>query len=222
MAQIMGKIYKISNDINDKLYVGKTLKTIEQRFLEHGQDAKRRDKEKRPLYNAINKYGLQHFKVELLEECPIENLSERERYWIAKLDTYHNGYNATLGGDGSMRLNYQNIINGFIDGKLLQELADEFECSTDAIHNILVQANLDPTKNALIALRKQYGKSVICWDLKTYEFINRFDTLGLAAEWIMQNNYTKIQDKDNVVAGIGRAINGKRKSAFGFLWTKES
>lgn len=217
---LVGYIYKISNDINDKIYVGKTLKPIRERFLEHGRAAKKRIYEKRPLYNAINKYGLSHFQITLLEECPIEKLSEREQYWIAELDSYDTGYNATLGGDGAILLNYQDIINGFLNGKLLQELANEFECSTDAIHDILIKANLDPSKNALILKRKQYGKSINCWDAHTNDFIQHFETLGLAAEWAIKNGYTNIQNKDNVVAAIGRVVNGKRKCAFGFIWTK--
>ena len=75
-----GIIYKISNDINNKIYIGKTLETIEKRFAQHLKDAKKRKTEKRLLYNAINKYGANHFKIEKIEECSIEQLSEREQY----------------------------------------------------------------------------------------------------------------------------------------------
>lgn len=48
----------------------------------------------------MNKYGIEHFHIEQLEECSAENSAEREEYWIAKLNTYgHTGYNATRGGD---------------------------------------------------------------------------------------------------------------------------
>ena len=49
----------------------------------------------------MRKYGIEHFTIEAIEECPINILSEREKYWISEFDSYHNGYNATLGGDGS-------------------------------------------------------------------------------------------------------------------------
>jgi len=42
-----------------------------------------------------------------LEECLPEESSDREVYWIEKLDTYHNGYNATYGGDGKNYINYE-------------------------------------------------------------------------------------------------------------------
>jgi hypothetical protein len=54
----------------------------------------------------MKKYGKEHFFIELIEECPIEKLNEREQYWIAKKDTYHNGYNATIGGDGKRLIDY--------------------------------------------------------------------------------------------------------------------
>lgn len=46
----------------------------------------------------MNKYGSEHFHIKLIEET--NNPEERERYWIQYYDSYHNGYNATLGGDG--------------------------------------------------------------------------------------------------------------------------
>ena len=91
----MGYIYKIVNDINNKIYIGKTEFNIQKRFEEHIRDSQKEHKN-RPLYNAMNKYGIQHFKIELIEEC--NNLEEREKYWISFYDSYKNGYNATLGG----------------------------------------------------------------------------------------------------------------------------
>lgn len=49
---------------------------------------------------AINKYGIENFTFEIIEECSEEQLNNRERYWIAYYDTYHNGYNRTVGGEG--------------------------------------------------------------------------------------------------------------------------
>ena len=57
----MAVIYVITNDKNGKQYVGKTLKTIKERFSEHIKDSKRKRNEKRPLYRAFNKYGIGHF-----------------------------------------------------------------------------------------------------------------------------------------------------------------
>ena len=60
----MPYIYKIYNDINNKVYIGKTLCTVEKRWNEHKQEAFKSRSANRPLYNAIRKYGLEHFFVE--------------------------------------------------------------------------------------------------------------------------------------------------------------
>lgn len=79
----MGYIYLITNLINSKKYVGKTTTTIKERWQEHCSDNKKDRCNKRPLYDAFNKYGIENFKIEELEY--VENnqeLSNREIYWI--------------------------------------------------------------------------------------------------------------------------------------------
>lgn len=66
----MSYIYKILNSINSKVYVGKTTLTLEQRFKEHKSDSKKELLSKRPLYNAMKKYGISAFYIELIEEVP--------------------------------------------------------------------------------------------------------------------------------------------------------
>ena len=92
----MAYIYKIENDINGKIYIGKTEFSIEKRFKEHCTDAFRERSEKRPLYAAIRKYGVEHFHISLIEETDSPN--EREVYWISYYDSYNKGYNCTKGG----------------------------------------------------------------------------------------------------------------------------
>lgn len=52
----MPYIYQIINDVNGKIYVGKTIGTLEKRFKEHCRDANKKNTENRPLYRAIKKY----------------------------------------------------------------------------------------------------------------------------------------------------------------------
>lgn len=54
----------------------------------------------RKLYRAFNRYGIQNFSIEQIEECDNSLLNEREVYWIKYYDSFNNGYNMTLGGDG--------------------------------------------------------------------------------------------------------------------------
>lgn len=208
-----GFIYKITNDINDKVYIGKTLSSIEKRFQEHKHDSTRGRMEKRPLYNAMNKYGCEHFQVELVEEAPIEELSDREKYWIEYYGSFKNGYNATIGGEGTQLYDYDMIVKGFLSGKLIEELAEEFECCKDTIANALNLANIDTHLNAY----KKSIKGIIAEDFSG-NVIQVFSSHSEAAKWLQDNGYSKGTDRDNIVAAIGRVANGKRKSAYGMNW----
>lgn len=109
----IGYIYKITNKINQKIYIGQTSKTLEQRWREHKYDCKKG--KTYPLYRAFRKYGINNFEMELIEKCKTEELNSRESYWINFYDTYRNGYNATLGGEGVRTFNIsdQEIIDSY-------------------------------------------------------------------------------------------------------------
>lgn len=88
-------IYKITNNINGKIYVGQS-NNIQRRFLEH----KNRGATSRiPVDIAIQKYGKENFSFEVIEECTIEQLNQKEMYWISYFNSVENGYNCSVGGD---------------------------------------------------------------------------------------------------------------------------
>ncbi len=95
-------IYKITNIINGKVYVGKTKKTIEERMYKHIFNAKK--KINRRLYDSINHHGYDNFIIEKIDEGKTnEEINEKEKEWIRTLDSFYvngKGYNMTLGGDG--------------------------------------------------------------------------------------------------------------------------
>ena len=93
----MGCIYGYQNNINQKWYVGYTNRDIVIRDKEH-----RSGRENNVLFKAFCKYGYDSFSLRILEDGIIpEFLPEREKYWVAKFNAYHDGYNLTEGGNGS-------------------------------------------------------------------------------------------------------------------------
>lgn len=107
----MGFIYKITNEMTKKRYIGQTKFTIDDRFNRHLYNARKNSNSY--FYNAIKKYGNENFIVELIEEVDDSLLNEREIYWIKELNTlYPNGYNETIGGTGGDNSSHPNWIEG--------------------------------------------------------------------------------------------------------------
>ena len=90
-------IYKYENKLNGKIYIGQS-NNIEKRYNQHSYDSSHSERIHSVIDRAIAKYGLENFSFEIIEECPVEKLDEREIYWIAYYDSYNNGYNSTIGG----------------------------------------------------------------------------------------------------------------------------
>lgn len=88
-------IYKITNPEN-KIYIGYS-KNIERRFKEY---LTLQCKTQKLLKDSIQKYGVENHIFEIIEECCLENIKEKEKYWIKYYDSYFNGLNSNKGGGG--------------------------------------------------------------------------------------------------------------------------
>ena len=147
----MAYIYKITNKINNKCYIGKTLKTIEERWKEHCKDYLRRSEEKRPLYSAMKKYGIENFKVEEIEQCSENIVNEREKYWIEYYSSFKNGYNATLGGDGKAYIDRDLVVSIYNKLQNITETAKQLNIHPDSVHNILKDRQIQIKSNGDVA-----------------------------------------------------------------------
>ena len=90
-------IYKYQNKLNGKIYIGQST-DIERRYQQHLWDAEKRPEQGTGIDLAINKYGINNFTFEIIEQCNSEQLDERERFWIEYFNSYTDGYNRTPGG----------------------------------------------------------------------------------------------------------------------------
>lgn len=136
----MACIYEIYNDINGKVYIGKTEGSIKKRFKEHCREASKTRSANRPLYRAMCKYGIEHFHIRLLEETDIPE--EREAYWIAKKQSYHFGYNATHGGDGKKYIDYGLVVSAYAKLKSVKLVAEELGICEQSVSKILHSNNI--------------------------------------------------------------------------------
>lgn len=101
-TRISGIIYKVTNKVNGKIYIGMTVNDFEKRKRDHIAMAKRGDERNRYFQNAINKYGEDSFSWEIIDtDISQENLDEKEIYWISHYNSFgEGGYNLTEGGGG--------------------------------------------------------------------------------------------------------------------------
>lgn len=133
----MGFIYLITNDINDKKYVGLTSGTVKARWEKHCSNAKLGIDY--AIYRAMRKYGIEHFSVSTIdEEQDFQILSEREQYWIQVYDTYNNGYNETLGGEGSKKYTPDTVYSLWDSGLSVNEIAKQVGCTRSTVYSTLL------------------------------------------------------------------------------------
>ena len=196
----MAYIYKITNQINGKIYIGKTIDSVEKRFEEHCKESRKERSTHRPLYAAMQKYGEKNFVVEMIEEVPANNLNEREIYWIEKFQSFKNGYNATIGGDGTSYLDYDLIFQTWLTNYSCNKTAELCHCCPDSVQKIVREYGEVPSR------QKALSKPVAKINCQTNEIIQIYPST-LAAEKDNGNSHH-----------IAQVCQGKRKTCQGFKW----
>ena len=86
-------IYKITNVVNNKCYIGSSVR-ITERWYDHKTRLNANKHHSIKLQRSFNKYGSNNFVYEIIEECDIDNLLIKEQYYIDLYNTYKNGYNS--------------------------------------------------------------------------------------------------------------------------------
>lgn len=141
-----GFIYKITNNLNNKVYIGQTIQKPIERFYQHC--AKKCDKYilNMVIHKAIFKYGKDNFTFEVIEEVPKQQLNEREEYWIKYYNSYTDGYNSTKGGQKGNKpfkdIDNKAIIEQYQQGKSLRTIGKMFNIDKATVKSILIRNNI--------------------------------------------------------------------------------
>ena len=142
-----GFIYKITNKVNGKSYIGQTIQSVKERFYQHCATKCSQAILNMVIHKAITKYGKSNFTIEVIEEVESANLNDRERYWIRYYDSYNNGYNSTEGGQDGIKLlknlDTESIVREYKSGKSLREIGRLFNVDKQTIKDLLVRNNIN-------------------------------------------------------------------------------
>lgn len=198
----MGVIYKATCLNTNQAYIGQTIRPLQKRIKEH-----ERAFDGYAIHEAIRKYGKDNFVWEIIEECPDNQLDEREKYWIAFYDTYYKGYNETKGGDNASSLiewkkghkeEVQQIaLNGL---KYAQEHNKEHR-----------EEHLKQLEEARKKAKISCSRKVCCIELNII-----FNSLSEAESW----SQTKENPNGKRCSHqhISKVCKGQRKTAGGYHW----
>lgn len=223
-------IYKITNKVNNKMYVGQTIRDLKDRYEGHLYRAFINNSNTK-LYNAMRKYGKENFEIEIIDNCSDSKLNERETYWINKLDTYNNGYNMTLGGEDNP-MNNEEIIERHkikmqskeVREKISKSLSNYIkEHGFSEEHKRRLSESAMGNKNFLGHKRSEYAKSVTLKALhkdvycisEDGAFIKQFYTVREASEWFHKYVFEKFGRKEcPSIKGSSRSD----KFVYGLKW----
>lgn len=202
----MWKVYCYTTPSNKK-YIGITKNSLKQR-LKSGYNAY--------FSNAIDKYGYENIKVEILEDnLTLEEASQKERYYIHLYETTNKdkGYNITTGGEGKSFYDYDEIVNYYEKVNYnFKETLKNFHCTSKTLLDILELYNFDRKEIIRQIARQRYieqekNVAVIQYDLLG-NYIQDYITLRDAAKAVGLSQ----------VHGIVDVCNNKRNKAGGFYW----
>ena len=160
-----------------------------------------------PIHRALRKYGIENFSFSILEVCKASELNDKEIEWISKLNSYEEGYNCTRGGDGYLKIDYEQILSLWNEGRGAKEISEITSVASSHLTSIL--HSFDISKKEIRERSKQYIRKPV----EQYDFDGNFIAVYSCA------------DEAAEITGInGHNIQSvcqrqpEYKSAGGFLW----
>lgn len=201
----MGYIYKITNQINGKIYIGQTNRTIQDRWNSHVADSKRPEKQTY-LYKAFHKYGINNFQIEEIIEAPQDKLNELEIYYINYYDSYNNGYNMTLGGDTHRLYDVNYIYQLWDEGKSKIDIMELTNISAHQFWEVIKNYKNYSVEESLRRSNKRIQRPIDQFDLNN-NYLQTFPSIQQAAR------ATK-SEATNIV----KVAKGKMRQTNGYIW----
>ena len=209
----MPHIYVITNKINNKQYVGKTIQSVKERFKEHKYRSKYGTHNHLPLYAAIAKYTINNFTIEQKEEVEINLLDDRESFWIKELNTLApNGYNLTLGGEGTIYHDRLEILKLFEQDLSFTDIVRISEASSSTIYRIEEEYGVKPKRKD-----SHKFKTVYMFSLEG-ELLQQFDSVLDAIQYLedIGIKLSVNSAKTNILKCCRKEP--KRKTAYKYIW----
>lgn len=199
-------IYKITNTINGKSYIGQTIKDGETRWKEHRQHAfgSHPSDQNKVLYQAIRKYGLENFTFEVIQDniSTFEELDKAEIYWINKYNSFVNGYNCTFGGQQYHEiLPIPEIIEDYKKTRSARKTASKFGIDHNTVDDILNASGVER-----YTFRQAAGKKI---KISKDGFEKIFDSVKDCAEWFVDNQICKTKSSESARTGLKNARSAK-------------
>lgn len=213
------KVYKYTNLINGKIYIGQTIGTLEYRAGHNGYKYRKCTY----FYNAIKKYGWENFAVEILQDnLTREQANELEIKYIKQFNSQDEkiGYNISDGGNTNSVLR-KTVYQYDLNGKYIREWesvseAERYYNTTISVINKRSSAGyqwkyekFEQISPILNANNTGEQKKVYQYDLDG-NFICEYDSLSEAA---------RLNGNPNGFKHISLCCNHKRRSAMGFRWS---
>jgi group I intron endonuclease len=153
-------IYKITNLINNKCYIGQT-NNIPRRWSEHKSALNRNLHHNEHLQKSWLRYGERNFKFEVLEYCSLEELNTLEEFYVSKFNSYKRGYNRTVGADGKGKAMSQEAREKIRKAKLGTKMDEKVKEHLRKIRANPVKATNKKTGEELIFSSGSYASRVL-------------------------------------------------------------
>ena len=202
-------IYKITSP-SGKVYIGQS-RDIERRWKEYSIH-KNKQKEQTAIYNSLKKYGKENHIFEVIEECYLKELNEREIYYIEKYDSFNNGLNASRGGYYFWEVNIGKKHKESTIDKMKEYWAENAKPrSNKTIAKISKSKQENPRITTPQMIQKfrdtsTTKKTITQWDLEGNQ-VDMFESINEASRKLNIRN-----------DGISACLRGKQKTAYGYIW----